>query len=195
MAVPRPVLLALLGLGLLASLFLVTRSGSNESVRGPSKTVTAPNAPAPAGSRRPGLHKAGPSRAAKRSKASARASRPAAKAAASSALSPAATLPDRVRAAAQALAANEVVVFFFSKSGPADDAGARAAVNSLRGLPGIHVFDADLGEVAAFRPMLSTVGISQVPSTVIVRPGRKAVLIQGFVDGGTLRQNVADALR
>ena len=43
--------------------------------------------------------------------------------------------------------------------------------------------------------MLSDVGITQVPSTVIVRPGRKAVLIQGFVDGGTLRQNVADALR
>ena len=39
-------------------------------------------------------------------------------------------------------------------------------------------------EVAAFRPMLSNVGISQVPSTVIVRPGRKAVLIQGFVDAG-----------
>jgi len=57
------------------------------------------------------------------------------------------------------------------------------------------VFDANLDEVAAFRPMLSNVGISQVPSTVIVRPGRKAVLIQGFVDAGTLRQNVADALR
>jgi hypothetical protein len=106
-----------------------------------------------------------------------------------------ATLPARVLSAAQALAANEVVVFFFSNAGPADDAGARAAVDSLRGVARVHVFDASLGEVAAFRPMLATVGISQVPSTVIVRPGRKAVLIQGFVDGGTLRQNVADALR
>ncbi|TMK64030.1 MAG: hypothetical protein E6G53_09615 [Actinobacteria bacterium] len=104
-------------------------------------------------------------------------------------------MPARVLAAARALAANDVVVFFFSSNGPADDAGARAAVDSLRGVPRVHVFDASLDEVAAFRPMLSDIGITQVPSTVIVRPGRKAVLIQGFVDGGTLRQNVADALR
>jgi hypothetical protein len=104
-------------------------------------------------------------------------------------------LPGRVLAAARALAADQVVVFFFSANGPADDAGARAAVDSLRGVPAVHVFNASLDEVAAFRPMLSDVGISQVPSIVIVRPGRKAVLIQGFVDGGTLRQNVADALR
>jgi hypothetical protein len=43
--------------------------------------------------------------------------------------------------------------------------------------------------------MLENVGISQIPSTVIVRPGTKAILLQGFVDAGTLRQNVADALR
>jgi len=30
---------------------------------------------------------------------------------------------------------------------------------------------------------------------VIVRPGQQAVLFEGFVDAGTLRQNVADALR
>jgi hypothetical protein len=62
-------------------------------------------------------------------------------------------------------------------------------------MPRVKVFDASLDEVAAFRPMLSSVGISQIPSTVIVRPGKKAILLQGFVDAGTLRQNVADALR
>jgi hypothetical protein len=69
------------------------------------------------------------------------------------------------------------------------------AVKSLRGMPRVQVFDASLDEVAAYRPMLSSVGISQIPSTVIVRPGKKAILLQGFVDAGTLRQNVADALR
>jgi hypothetical protein len=62
-------------------------------------------------------------------------------------------------------------------------------------MPRVSIFDASLDEVAAYRPMLSGLGISQIPSTVIVRPGKKAVLLQGFVDAGTLRQNVADALR
>jgi len=196
MAVPRPVLLALLGLGLIASVFLVTRSGSNESVSAPSHAPARPM-PAPAQPHKPAT---APS-AAKAHPAPAkhvparRPDKPAAKPA-PVAKAPAPTgLPARVLAAARALAANDVVVFFFSSNGPADDAGARAAVDSLRGVPRVHVFDASLDEVAAFRPMLSDVGITQVPSTVIVRPGRKAVLIQGFVDGGTLRQNVADALR
>ena len=100
-----------------------------------------------------------------------------------------------MQAAANALAQDKVVVFLFSSSGAADDVGARLAVDSLRGMPRVAIFDASLDEVAAYRPMLSNVGISQIPSTVIVRPGKKAVLLQGFVDAGTLRQNVADALR
>ncbi len=59
----------------------------------------------------------------------------------------------------------------------------------------VKVVKADLADVGAFRPMLSQLEISQVPATAIVRPGRQAVLLQGFVDAGTLRQNVADALR
>jgi len=201
MAVPRPVLLALLGLGLIASVFLVTRSGSNESVSAPShapaRPMPAPARPAPAQPHKPATApsaaKAHPAPA--KPAPARRPDKPAAKPA-PVAKAPAPTgLPARVLAAARALAANDVVVFFFSSNGPADDAGARAAVDSLRGVPRVHVFDASLDEVAAFRPMLSDIGITQVPSTVIVRPGRKAVLIQGFVDGGTLRQNVADALR
>src|SRR2546423_14872920 len=82
MAVPRPVLLALLGLGLIASLFLVTRSGSNESVRGPSKAASrpmpAPAATAPARSHKATVHKAAAPSAAKAHSAPAKAD-PAAK--------------------------------------------------------------------------------------------------------------------
>ena len=205
MAIPRPVLLALLSLGLIASVFLVMRSGSNESVSTPSSAPTRP-APAPARPTPPKPNKAAahPAAAPAGAKAHpappkpqpAQPAKPAPKPAPPVAKGPAPnSLQGRVLVAARALGANDVVVFFFSSNGPADDAGARAAVDSLRGVPGVHVFDASLDEVAAFRPMLSDVGITQVPSTVIVRPGRKAVLIQGFVDGGTLRQNVADALR
>jgi hypothetical protein len=193
MAVPRPVLLALVGLALLASVFLVTRSGSNGSVNSaPSKSVVTPSAPAPAHGKKAGAHKASPAKDARHSHAAkaAKAQKPAS----SGAVGPR-TVQGRVLAAARALGEGRVVVFFFTNPGAADDVGARVAMKSLRGMSGVEIFDASLDEVAAYRPMLSSVGISQIPSTVIVRPGRKAVLIQGFVDAGTLRQNVADALR
>jgi hypothetical protein len=203
MAVPRPVLLALIGLGLVASVFLVTRNGSNDAVTSSSnpaaRPAVAPSAPAKAA--RPGkghARSAAPARPAKQAHAARRAAtpKPSPKAVVRKTVAPAGSgVEARVLAAAQALGQDQVVVFFFSNPGAADDVGARVAVKSLRGMPRVQVFDASLDEVAAYRPMLSSVGISQIPSTVIVRPGKKAILLQGFVDAGTLRQNVADALR
>jgi hypothetical protein len=197
MAVPRPVLLALVGLGLLASLFLVTRSGTNESVSSSTKAgvkpAIAPSTPPPA--RKAGAHKATPAAKAKPQAASVKPAAKPSQSPAAAAAQRSAGLPARVQAAANALAQDKVVVFLFSSSGAADDVGARLAVDSLRGMRRVAIFDASLDEVAAYRPMLSNLGISQIPSTVIVRPGKKAVLLQGFVDAGTLRQNVADALR
>jgi hypothetical protein len=199
MAVPRPVLLALLGLGLLASVFLVTRSGSNDSVKSstapvakPAVTPEAPDAgkAGKGGSRNKAeAHRATPAKDAQRKGAERNAAAKPGKAPA------AGGVEGRVVQAARALGEDKAVVFFFSRPGAADDVGARIAMKSLRGMDRVEIFDASLDELAAYRPMLSSVGISQIPSTVIVRPGKKAILIQGFVDAGTLRQNVADALR
>ncbi|HKP91078.1 MAG TPA: hypothetical protein VJT75_14010 [Thermoleophilaceae bacterium] len=210
MAVPRPVLLALLGLGLLASVFLVTRNGSNESVKSstaplakPAVTPTAPDSGKSgkgAASKKAEAHKAAPADAKERKGAGDKAAtkkaaaKPAGKGAAGKAAA-AGGVDGRVLRAARALGEDKAVVFFFSKPGAADDVGARVAMKSLRGMDRVEIFDASLDELAAYRPMLANVGISQIPSTVIVRPGKKAILIQGFVDAGTLRQNVADALR
>jgi len=201
MAVPRPVLLALVGLALLASVFLVTRSGTNDSVSStsaPVKPAVTPRTAAPSHARKARAHRAAAAKDARRH-APARPAKPAkapAKTTVAGDVAPAgSTLQQRVLDAAQALAEDRVVVFFFTNPGAADDVGARVAMKSLRRVPGVEIFDASLDEVAAYRPMLSNVGISQIPSTVIVRPGRKAILIQGFVDAGTLLQNVADALR
>jgi len=68
-------------------------------------------------------------------------------------------------------------------------------VRSLHGMKNVAVVKANLSDIATYRPMLQNVGISEVPAVVVVRPGRRAVLFQGYVDAGTLRQNVADALR
>lgn len=186
MAVPRPVLLAVLGLALLTALFLATRNGAENQSVTPPATPAKPAAPA----------KPGPA-------ANKPASKPAARSAAPKPAKPvvpakpklAPDVPPQVRQAADALAKDQVVVFFFSKPGAADDTGARVAVRSLEGMKGVKVFKAGIDQVGAFRPMLAQLEISQVPATAIVRPGKRAVLLQGFVDAGTLRQNVADARR
>jgi hypothetical protein len=186
MAVPRPVLIALLGLAMLIAVFLASRNSQSESVTPPA-TPAKPAAPKSTSPADKPAH-------AKSHKAVAPAPKPKPKPAAQKP-KPANDVPPQVQAAADALAKDQVVVFFFHKPGAADDTGARVAVRSLEGMKRVKVFKADIAEVGAYRPMLSQLEISQVPATAIVRPGRQAVLLQGFVDAGTLRQNVADALR
>lgn len=186
MAVPRPVLLVLVGLALVVAAFLASRNGQDESVTPPAQTDSVPGVKATD----PGKPAEAPARAGEPGKPQ----RPAAK-------NPNAkpSVPPVVDRAAAALARDDVVVLFFSKPGAADDTQARLAVQAIDDMKGVSFFKAGVEQLAAFRPMLDSpsgsVGISQIPATVIVRPGRKAVLLQGFVDPGTLRQNVADALR
>lgn len=181
MALPRPVLIAVLGLALLTAVFLATRnSAQNESVTPPTQPVK----PAPA-------KKAEPKRAEAR-QAAPKADKPD--------VTPrkpklAPDVPAQVQRAANALGKDRVVVFFFSDPGAADDTGTRVAMREIEGMKGVTVFKAGLEDVGDYRPMLAQLEISQVPATAIVRPGKRAVLLQGFVDAGTLRQNVADARR
>jgi hypothetical protein len=192
--------------------FLVSRSRSNESVKSSTAPASKP-ALTPEGTiadkaekgagRKADAHKAAPAKHSKhrrvdghKARAHKGAAKPSRQAAAGHAKAPAAGgVEGRVLRAARALGEDKAVVFFFSKPGAADDVGARIAMESLRGMDRVKIFDAALEDLAAYRPILQNVGISQVPATVIVRPGKKAILLQGFVDAGTLRQNVADALR
>lgn len=203
MAVPRPVLLALLGFALIVSALLATRG------MGGSETVTAPSTPSstPRVVKTPSHAKTQPAHAARpKSKAHAPAKShhkaPAHKAApkvAPASGKAAKKLPKGVSASilpvVHALAKNQVVVLFFSQSGSADDSLTRSGVQALKGMKGVAVFNAGIQQLATYRPILANVGVSQVPAVVIVRPGHQAQLLQGFTDKGSLRQAVADALR
>jgi hypothetical protein len=203
MAVPRPVLLALLGFALIVSALLATRG------MGGSETVTAPSTPSstPRVAQTPSHAKTQPAHAARpKSKAHAPAKShhkaPAHKAAPKAVPASGKTakkLPTGVSASilpvVHALAKNQVVVLFFSQSGSADDSLTRSGVQTLKGMKGVAVFNAGIKQLATYRPILANVGVSQVPAVVIVRPGHKAQLLQGFTDKGSLRQAVADALR
>jgi hypothetical protein len=187
MAVPRPVLLALLGLALCAAAFVATR-GAREP--GDTAVTAVPATPAPA------PHKAAPAKAHAPAKPKHQASvhkaaapapkpQPAAKSAAQ----------QRAIAVTQALGRGDAVVFFFTRPCAADDTGTRQAVNSVLGRDHVMVVRAGLKDLTAFRPVLSGAGVSQVPAVVVAHAGKPARLIQGYVDPGTLRQTIADALR
>ncbi|GAC1318039.1 MAG: hypothetical protein NVSMB25_06840 [Thermoleophilaceae bacterium] len=182
MTVPRPVLLALLGLALIAGLFVVSR-GAQDS----GGTVVPAPAPAPAGVKRsskPPLAKP----------VQARAVAPHRVVPAHPRSAPAATAVDpRLATVLAAYQRGDVVVLFFSQGHSADDAAAQTAVAAIAHEPGVSTFSAGIGDLAVYRPLLAQVGVSQVPVVVVTRKGMSARLVEGFVDPGTLRQTVADA--
>jgi hypothetical protein len=202
MTLPRPVLIALLGLALCAAAFLATRSASDSG----SAVTTTPPVAQPATPTKPAAkpahgtnsHKATPHKATPAKPHTAAPVKPDTKPAtpatkpAKPALSPEVA---KVLPAIKALGRGDVVVFFFTHAGPADDTGARQAVNSLRHTKGVSIFKADFSELETFRPVLAGAGVSQVPAIVVVRAGHTGRLVQGFVDARTLRQTVADARR
>src|SRR3954447_1691226 len=232
MAVPRPVLLALLGVALCAAAFLATRGaqepgGSVTAVPAPTPTPSAPKAhrSAPKGGHAkpkanhsaPKAHaprpqpkpepkhqakpepkpvaptKAGPAVALAAVEAGAQAvTHPGATPTAPPAPKSQPSLAARVKSA---LGRGDAVVFLFPRAGAADDTGTRQSVETLHGMKRVMVVKAGLKDLSDFRPVLAGAGVSQIPSVVIAHKGGPARLIEGYVDPGTLRQNVADALR
>ena len=59
----------------------------------------------------------------------------------------------------------------------------------------VKVFSPNFDNLDDYRPVLAGVGVAQVPAIAIVKPGKKAQLVEGFVDSKSLRQQVEDALR
>jgi hypothetical protein len=211
------VLLAVLGLALCAAAFLATRGAKD-----PDGAITASPTPAPAASApataksgatpdkahkaqsnkheaatqdpKPAKHEAagqGATKAGSADKAPTKAHRQAAKPADAKPADPRET----AIAVTKALGEGDAVVFFFTHHGAADDQRTRQAVATLRGRKHVMVVKAGLAQLADYRPVLAGAGVSQVPSIVIVHADKPARLLEGYVDRGTLRQNVADALR
>ncbi|MEA2410071.1 MAG: hypothetical protein QOC77_632 [Thermoleophilaceae bacterium] len=203
MTLPRPVLIALLGVALCAAAFLATRSASDTNsavttVTPQPQPVPVHNATKPA---KPGAHAAKPHKAApaaqdptvtKSHTAAPAPAQPKPATPAKPSVTPevAKTLP-----AIKALARGDVVVFFFTQPGAADDTGTREAVRTLKGEKGVSVFTIGLGQLETYGPVLNGAGVSQVPAVVIVHAGKKGRLLQGYVDSRTLHQTVADARR
>lgn len=204
MAVSRPLLLVLLGTLLAASTFLAAR-GARETSADPAPAVQAA-APTvdkvtPAPTKDP---KAEPDKAGSPEKTQPKADAttpgkpdnrgdlrnlPVKKSGPTVKLKVPAGVPRRI---GRALARKRVVVLFFAQGG-ADDQFTAEAVRSVRGQKGVSVFRDDIERLAVYRRLTNGLGVAQAPATVVIGPDREAQLIEGFVDGGTLRQLVVDA--
>jgi hypothetical protein len=206
MTLPRPVLIAILGLALCAAAFLATRSANDT---GSTVTSVTPQ-PAPVVKHHPTKpvkpvhpaaksHKVAPLKPHAQAKTHAAAVAPTKPQATTKPATPAkpAVSPEVAKTlpAIKALGRGDVVVFFFTQPGAADDTGTREAVRTLKGEKGVSVFTIGLDDLTTFGPVLNGAGVSQVPAVVIVRAGRKGRLLQGYVDSRTLHQTVADARR
>jgi hypothetical protein len=211
-AVPRPVLLAILGLALCVTALIAVRGlGAEDDAIAPAPIPTTPPAaektPQQPGARgrartRPNAQKATPATPAKPTQGSAKAQ---SEAKPQSGPQPPQKLTKedieklkddaRLASIGKALEQQSVVVLFFSRPGAADDTGAESAVKALKGAKGVEVFSPRFEDLDNYRPVLAGVGVSQVPAVVIVKPGKQAQLIEGYVDRKSLRQQVEDSRR
>jgi hypothetical protein len=191
MALPRPALLGILG----AVLILVAFVATHKVGKGSSSVSSNP---APASVSKP---KATPAK-----QAPAKATKPAAKHTAAKQSHPVKVNVPAGREAgasvglpvtvAKAFAQRRVVVLYFGGSG-ADDALTAQSVKALKSSAGrgVAVFMDKLSNLADYRRVVEGLDVSQAPSIVIVDRNKKARLFEGFIDAGSLRQDVADVTR
>jgi hypothetical protein len=194
MALPRPALLGILGALLIAATFMVMHRGGGSS--NPSTPTPAPqhvaSKPAPAkhaaaAPAKPVKHAVTKHTAAKKS-APVKVKVPAGQEAGASV-----GLPVKV---AQAFAKKQVVVLYFGATG-ADDTLTADSVRTLKASAGhgVAVFMDKLSNLADYRRVVEGLDVSQAPSIVIVDRAKQAQVLEGFIDAGSLRQDVADVAR
>jgi hypothetical protein len=206
MAVPRPLLLALLGVMLVGVAFVATRNAQqrvNEPAAAQQPAATPPQVKRALKPQQ--ALRAEQAAKAKQEAKAAHASKPAVKAAAKPQAKPAPKpkpKPAKARAlsrtpllAARAIAHRKVTVLFFYQAGSADDEGTAKAVAALKHHRGVAVFSDRVDHVARYAPVLGTATVKRGPTVVIVDRHRHAHLIEGFIDTETLAQEVADTRR
>lgn len=171
---PRPALVAVLGVLVLAVTFFVTKAGDDAgsvSVSNPGVTTTATGTDTTA------------TTATDTTTTPAKPKEPA--------LVADAGLPKDV---ARALNAKKIVVLFFYEPAASDDQATRAAIRAVRSAGGgVSLFQDTVSRISDYRRVIGTLGISQSPAMVVIDRNRNAELLQGYLDSGTIRQTVRDA--
>jgi hypothetical protein len=96
--------------------------------------------------------------------------------------------------AERAVADHKKVVIFFQNPRALDDKAVADSVRSLdRKTKNVVVLSDDLRNVDNYGKLLENLGVTQAPAIVIIGRSGKAQLVEGYVDGPSLVQVVADA--
>jgi hypothetical protein len=95
--------------------------------------------------------------------------------------------------AERAVADNKKVVIFFQNPRALDDKAVADSVKSVRRTKNIVVLTDDVGNVDRYGKLLEHLGVTQAPAIVVIGRSGKASLVEGYVDGPSLAQVVADA--
>jgi thioredoxin-like negative regulator of GroEL len=168
---PRPAIIAALGVLVLAVTFLVTKAGTDTAAlslpkpaasqpTGTTSSTGTSTTTTPAKPKQPKLV-AGPG------------------------------LPSDV---ARALNADKVVVLFFYEPSASDDQATRAAIRAVRSAGGrVSLFQDTVAHISDYRRIVGTLGISQSPAMVVIDRRREARVFEGYLDSGSIRQTVRDA--
>jgi hypothetical protein len=88
---------------------------------------------------------------------------------------------------------NEVVIFFRNPKGLDDKATAESVKYLESHTKKLAVYTDDVEHARSYGELLQNVGVTQAPAIVFVNRRGKASLVEGYVDGPSLRQVVADA--
>lgn len=173
---PRPAIVALVGVLIIAATFLVTKAGND------SGGVAAPTTSASTSTTATGTDTTTTTGTTTTTQP-AKPKQPEVTAGAG--------LPSGV---ARALNANKIVVLFFYEPSASDDQATRAAVRAVRSAGGgVALFQDTVSHISDYRRVVGSLGISQSPAMVVIDRNRKAELLQGYLDSGTIRQTVRDA--
>jgi hypothetical protein len=179
---PRPALVAALGILVLAVTFFVTKAGDgNGSVAVPTPTVTKTTATGT------GTGTTTSSTGTSTTSTTTTPAKPKQPTVAAGS-----GLPSDV---ARALNSSKIVVLFFYEPAASDDQATRAAIRAVRsaGGGGVSLFQDTVSRISDYRRVVGTLGISQSPAMVVIDRNRNAELLQGYLDAGTIRQTVRDA--
>jgi hypothetical protein len=168
--VPRPVLLAVVGVVLAGSLFVFSRRGAETtpSIPAPSPAVQSSNPSAT-----PQSKSASP--AADKDKAGGRG------------------LPSPV---ARALDAKKTVVILFWSTGGVEDRSVKNSVDQLPRRGGkTAVFTDQVANLSRYTRITAAASVTQTPSLVIVNRKGQAEVLNGYYDFQTIRQYVRNSSR
>jgi hypothetical protein len=177
--VPRPVLLAIVGVVLAGGLFVFSRRGSEPgpAVPAPSQTSqqSSPAADTPQAPAQKDAPQTGAAPSADKAELGGRG------------------LPSRV---ARALDAKKTVVILFWNKGGVDDRSVKGSVDRLPRRGGkTAVFTDKIANLASYTRVTAAASVNTTPALVIVNRKGEAEVLNGYYDFQTIRQFVGNAAR